>query len=49
MKFVSDVANDPERILQMSGAARIKLSGMYAPEVARMELKGIYDAAIDSC
>ena len=46
VKFVSDVANDPDRIIHLGGAARSKLSEMYSPEVARMELRGIYDRAV---
>lgn len=46
VKFVSDLAGNPDRIIQLSEAARIKLSKMYSPEVARAELKRIYDGAI---
>ena len=46
VKFVSELVAKPERILDLSEAARKKHQAMYSPEVARWRLKEIYDKAI---
>lgn len=48
VRFVSDLAHNPDRLLDFSDAARKKHAAMYSPEVARWRLKGIYDEAIGS-
>lgn len=46
VRFISDLASDPDRILSYGIAARGKLSRLYSSEVASQQLKAIYDAAI---
>jgi glycosyltransferase involved in cell wall biosynthesis len=47
VRFVSNLRGNPDRLLNLSDAARTKHAAMYSPEVARWKLKEIYDDAIE--